>query len=102
MKTALIEIKNNLQGNNSRVNETENEINDLEHNEAKNNQSEQQEKKKESKNEDNIRSPWNNFKHTHIRIMGVPEGEEREPVSYTHLTLPTIVEWCRSRWSPYH
>ena len=23
-------------------------------------------------------------------------------VSYTHLTLPTIVEWCRSRWSPYH
>ena len=24
------------------------------------------------------------------------------PVSYTHLTLPTIVEWCRSRWSPYH
>ena len=25
-----------------------------------------------------------------------------EAVSYTHLTLPTIVEWCRSRWSPYH
>ena len=24
------------------------------------------------------------------------------PVSYTHLTLPTIVRWCRSRWSPYH
>ena len=23
-------------------------------------------------------------------------------VSYTHLTLPTIVRWCRSRWSPYH
>ena len=25
-----------------------------------------------------------------------------EPVSYTHLTLPTIQHWCRSRWSPYH
>ena len=25
-----------------------------------------------------------------------------DTVSYTHLTLPTIVEWCRSRWSPYH
>ena len=25
-----------------------------------------------------------------------------EPVSYTHLTLPTKLEWCRSRWSPYH
>ena len=23
-------------------------------------------------------------------------------VSYTHLTLPTIVRECRSRWSPYH
>ena len=25
-----------------------------------------------------------------------------ETVSYTHLTLPTKLEWCRSRWSPYH
>ena len=24
------------------------------------------------------------------------------PVSYTHLTLPTNVQQCRSRWSPYH
>ena len=24
------------------------------------------------------------------------------PVSYTHLTLPTIPFECRSRWSPYH
>ena len=23
-------------------------------------------------------------------------------VSYTHLTLPTKCEQCRSRWSPYH
>ena len=44
-KDILIEIKNNLQGNNSRVNEAKNQINDLEHQEAKNNQSEQQEKK---------------------------------------------------------
>ena len=35
MKDTLIEIKNNLQGNNSRVNEAENQINDLEHKEAK-------------------------------------------------------------------
>ena len=25
-----------------------------------------------------------------------------DPVSYTHLTLPTILRSCRSRWSPYH
>ena len=42
----LIEIKNNLQVNNSRVNEAENQINDLEHKEAKNNQSEQEEEKR--------------------------------------------------------
>ena len=24
------------------------------------------------------------------------------PVSYTHLTLPTMLAQCRSRWSPAH
>ena len=41
-KDTLIEIKNNLQRNNSRADEAQNQINDLEHKEAKNNQSEQQ------------------------------------------------------------
>ena len=45
-KDTLIEIKNSLQGNNSRVDEAENSISDLEHKEPKNNQSEQQEEKK--------------------------------------------------------
>ena len=48
-KDTLIEIKNNLQGNNSRVDEAENQINDLEHKEPKNNQLEEQEEE-ESKN----------------------------------------------------
>ena len=30
------------------------------------------------------------------------EGGKAKPVSYTHLTLPTILRSCRSRWSPYH
>ena len=34
-KCTLIEIKNNFQGNNSRVDEAENQINDWEHQEAK-------------------------------------------------------------------
>ena len=41
MKDTLVEIMNNLQGNNSRVDEAENQINDLEHTETKNKQSEQ-------------------------------------------------------------
>ena len=40
MKDSLIEIKNNLQGNKTRVDEAENQINDLKHKEPKNHQSE--------------------------------------------------------------
>ena len=35
MKDTLIEIKNNLQGNNSKADESENQINDLKYQEAK-------------------------------------------------------------------
>ena len=48
MKDTLIEIKNNLQGNNSRGNETKNQINDLAYKEAKNN-IKQEEKKNPKK-----------------------------------------------------
>ena len=30
------------------------------------------------RNEDSLRDLWDNIKDTHIRIIGVPEGEERE------------------------
>ena len=33
---------------------------------------------------------------------GIEFGYRVGPVSYTHLTLPTIAAECRSRWSPYH
>ena len=77
-KDTLIEIKNNLQGNNSRVDESENHINDWEHKEAKSNQSDQQEEKKIQKNKDSVSSHRDNFKHSKTHIMGVPEGEEKE------------------------
>ena len=44
MKDTLTEIKNNLQGNNNRMDEAEIQINDMEHKEAKNNQPEQEKK----------------------------------------------------------
>ena len=37
--------------------------------------------------------------------IGPRKGEtvySAQAVSYTHLTLPTIRQLCRSRWSPYH
>ena len=36
-------------------------------------------------------------------LMRIMAGLDRPTtVSYTHLTLPTIIPECRSRWSPYH
>ena len=55
-KDSLTEIKNNLQGNNSSVDETKNQINDWDHKDAKNNQSEQQHQKRiqKKKNRDSV------------------------------------------------
>ena len=77
-KDTLIEIKNNLQGNNSRVGKAENQINYLEYKEAINNQSEQQEEKRIQKNKDSVSSLWDNFKQSNICFIGVPEEEEKE------------------------
>ena len=75
-KDTPIEIKNNLQGIYSRMDETKNQINNLELKEAKN-QSEEEEKQIQ-KNEDNVSSLWDNFKRSNILIIGVAEGEEKE------------------------
>ena len=61
MKDTLIEIKNNLQGNNSRADEAKNQINDLEHKEAKKQPIRKQEEKRIQKIESGISSLWDNF-----------------------------------------
>ena len=35
-------------------------------------------RKKNPKNEDSIRSLWDNFKRSNIHLIGLPEGEEKE------------------------
>ena len=77
MKDSLIEIKNSLHGNNSRMDETESQINDLEGKKPKTTNQNKKEKK-ESKNENSISSPWDNFKMSNISLIAVPEGEEKE------------------------
>ena len=44
----------------------------------KNKHPEQEEEKRIQKNEDSVRSLWHNFMCSKIRIIGVPEGEEKE------------------------
>ena len=49
-------MQNNLRGNNSRLDEAENQINDLEHKEEKDKQLEQQEEKRIPRNRDSVNS----------------------------------------------
>nr|KAF6382567.1 hypothetical protein mPipKuh1_008929 [Pipistrellus kuhlii] len=68
---------NIIQRSNSRLEEHKNQVKDLEYKKAKDTLPEKQEEKRIQKVEDSVRIFWDNFKHTNIRIMGVPE-EERE------------------------
>ena len=36
------------------------------------------------------------------KTAAMPTAPIATSVSYTHLTLPTKSDECRSRWSPYH
>ena len=75
----LIEIRKNLQGNNSRMDEAENQINAMEHRKKKTTKHNNKMKKKYKNNEGSISSLWDNFKRSNIFLIGVREGEEKEP-----------------------
>ena len=69
-KDTLIEIKNNLQGNNSTVDEAKNQINDIQHKEAKNN--------KDKKNPKKMRIVYTAiFKRFNIHIIGIQKKKEQ-------------------------
>ena len=75
MKTTIMEIKNKLGGINIRLDDTEEQIRDLEDRVVEITEAEQEKKKKKR---DRLRDLWYNIKHTNILIIRVPEGEERE------------------------
>ena len=50
----------------------------MEHKEEINIQPEQNEETRIQKNEQRLRNLWDNFKHSNIQVIGVPEGEEEE------------------------
>ena len=78
VKAMQNEIKENVQGTNSEGKETGTHINDLEQKEEINIQPEKNEKTRIQKNEERLRNLWDNFKHSNIRIIEVPEGEEED------------------------
>ena len=58
--------------------ETGTQINDLDQKEEINIQPEQNEETRIQKNEERLRNLRDNFKHSDIQIIGVPEGEEED------------------------
>ena len=76
MNNALTEIKNILEGSNSRITEAEDRISEVEDRIVE--ISEAERKKRFKGNEDNLRDLWDNVKCPNIQIIGVPEEEDKK------------------------
>ena len=72
----MTEIKNNLEGINSRISEAEERISELEDKMVEITSEEQNKVKRMDRTEDSLRDLWDNVKCTNIRIIRVPEEEE--------------------------
>ena len=77
MKAMLSEIKE-IQGTNSDRKETGTQVNGVDQREERNIQPEKNEETRIQKNEKRLRNLQDIFKCSNIRIIGVPEGEEKE------------------------
>ena len=78
MNNAINEIKNSLEGINSRITEAEEQISDLEDKIVQITTTEQNKEERMKRIEDGLRDLWDNIKRTNIRIIGVPEEEEKK------------------------
>ena len=77
MNNTINEIKNSLEGIYSRITEAEEWISDLEDKIVEITTTEQNKEKRMKRIEDSLRDSWDNIKPTNIRIIGVPEEEEK-------------------------
>ena len=73
-----IEMKNTPEGSNTRITETQERISELEDRMVEITTEEQNKDKNMKRNEDSLRDLWDNIKCTNIRIIGVPEEEEKK------------------------
>ena len=76
MNNAITDIKNTLEGTNSRITEAEERISEVEDRMVEIN--ENREEKRIKRNEDNLRDLWDNDKYPNIQIIGVPEKEDKK------------------------
>ena len=78
MNNKINAIKNSLEGINNRITEAEERLSDLEDKIVEITTTEQNKEKRMKRIEDSLRDYWDNIKCTNIRIIGVPEEEEKK------------------------
>ena len=78
MNNVINEIKNTLEGTNSRIMEAEDRISEVEDRMVEINKTERKKEKSIKRNEDNLRDLCNHVKHPNIQIIGVPEEEDKK------------------------
>ena len=78
MNKTINEIKNSLEGINSRIMEAEEWVNDLEDKIVEITTTEQSKEKRMKRIEDSLRDLGENIKCTNIKIIGVPQKEEKK------------------------
>ena len=78
MNKTINEIKNSLEGMNSRIIGAEEWMSDLEYKVVEITTTEQNKEKRMKRIEDSLRDLWDNIKCTSIRIIAVPEEEEKK------------------------
>ena len=74
----ITEMKNKLEGISNRIREAEERINELEDKMVEITAEEQNKEKRMKRIEDNLRDLWDHTKCTNIRIIGVPEEDEKK------------------------
>ena len=78
MNNTINEIKNSLEGINTRITEAEEQISDLEDKIVEITTAGQNKEKRMKRIEDSLRDLWDYIKRTNIQIIEVPEEEENK------------------------
>ena len=78
MNNAIDEIKNTLEGTNSRIKEAENRISEEYDRMVEISETGKKKEKRIKRNEDNLRHLWENVKCPNIRIIGITEEEDKK------------------------